>query len=151
MSWKCQVLRSRNIGRNISERQNRFLWLYNLHRRSGRSWCGWGSGSKWKIQRLCVHLRFTTFEFELEWWKECSQLRELDRVLILTSLPNIIFVLWNSIYCIIYCFYGCHVWNRNPTATIFKTTVEDDQFAPFVVTFSSRGPNPATPDILKVN
>ncbi|MBA0780862.1 hypothetical protein Gotri_004914 [Gossypium trilobum] len=38
---------------------------------------------------------------------------------------------------------------ENPTATIFKTTVEDDQFAPFVVTFSSRGPNPATPDILK--
>ncbi|KAB2010907.1 hypothetical protein ERO13_D10G238008v2, partial [Gossypium hirsutum] len=38
---------------------------------------------------------------------------------------------------------------ENPTATIFKTNVEDDQFAPFVVSFSSRGPNPATPDILK--
>ncbi|XP_022764505.1 cucumisin-like [Durio zibethinus] len=38
---------------------------------------------------------------------------------------------------------------ENPTATIFKTTVEDNQFAPFVVSFSSRGPNPVTADILK--
>ncbi|KAG4181400.1 hypothetical protein ERO13_A10G224800v2 [Gossypium hirsutum] len=37
----------------------------------------------------------------------------------------------------------------NRTATTFKTNVEDDQFAPFIVSFSSRGPNPATPDILK--
>ncbi|KAK8999568.1 hypothetical protein V6N11_070729 [Hibiscus sabdariffa] len=38
---------------------------------------------------------------------------------------------------------------ENPTATIFKTQVED-QFSPFVVSFSSRGPNPATADLLKV-
>ncbi|XP_039004248.1 cucumisin-like [Hibiscus syriacus] len=38
---------------------------------------------------------------------------------------------------------------ENPTATIFKTQVEDNQFAPFVVSFSSRGPNPITADILK--
>ncbi|KAE8718057.1 Cucumisin [Hibiscus syriacus] len=38
---------------------------------------------------------------------------------------------------------------ENPTATIFKTQVEDNQFAPFVVSFSSRGPNPVTADILK--
>ncbi|PPD86543.1 hypothetical protein GOBAR_DD16497 [Gossypium barbadense] len=38
---------------------------------------------------------------------------------------------------------------ENPTATIFKTNVEDNQFAPFVVSFSSRGPNPVTADILK--
>ncbi|XWS74902.1 hypothetical protein CRYUN_Cryun01aG0038300 [Craigia yunnanensis] len=38
---------------------------------------------------------------------------------------------------------------ENPTATIFKTTVEDNQFAPYVVSFSSRGPNPVTADILK--
>ncbi|KAK8999569.1 hypothetical protein V6N11_070730 [Hibiscus sabdariffa] len=37
---------------------------------------------------------------------------------------------------------------ENPTATIFKTQVED-QFAPFVVSFSSRGPNPITADLLK--
>ncbi|KAK8662515.1 hypothetical protein V6N13_092088 [Hibiscus sabdariffa] len=37
---------------------------------------------------------------------------------------------------------------ENPTATIFKTQVED-QFSPFVVSFSSRGPNPATADLLK--
>ncbi|KAE8718059.1 Cucumisin [Hibiscus syriacus] len=38
---------------------------------------------------------------------------------------------------------------ENPTATIFKTQVEDNQFAPFVVSFSSRGPNPVTADLLK--
>ncbi|GMI76448.1 hypothetical protein like AT5G59100 [Hibiscus trionum] len=38
---------------------------------------------------------------------------------------------------------------ENPTATIFKTQVEDNRFAPFVVSFSSRGPNPITADILK--
>ncbi|XVE99666.1 hypothetical protein REPUB_Repub03eG0219500 [Reevesia pubescens] len=38
---------------------------------------------------------------------------------------------------------------ENPTATILKTNVEDNQFAPFVVSFSSRGPNPVTTDILK--
>ncbi|KAE8718058.1 Cucumisin [Hibiscus syriacus] len=49
---------------------------------------------------------------------------------------------------------GRHVLNyvnttENPTATIFKTEVKDNQFAPFVVSFSSRGPNPVTADILK--
>ncbi|GMI80782.1 hypothetical protein like AT5G59100 [Hibiscus trionum] len=38
---------------------------------------------------------------------------------------------------------------ENPTATIFKTQVEDNQFAPFVVSFSSRGPSIVTADILK--
>ncbi|XVF83794.1 hypothetical protein PTKIN_Ptkin16aG0521000 [Pterospermum kingtungense] len=38
---------------------------------------------------------------------------------------------------------------ENPTATIFKTDVEGNQFAPFVVSFSSRGPNVITADILK--
>ncbi|XVE99669.1 hypothetical protein REPUB_Repub03eG0219800 [Reevesia pubescens] len=38
---------------------------------------------------------------------------------------------------------------ENPTATIYKSNEEDNQFAPFVVSFSSRGPNPITPDILK--
>ncbi|GMI80814.1 hypothetical protein like AT3G46850 [Hibiscus trionum] len=38
---------------------------------------------------------------------------------------------------------------ENPTATIFKTTQDNNQFAPFVVSFSSRGPNPVTADILK--
>ncbi|KAA3481904.1 cucumisin-like [Gossypium australe] len=38
---------------------------------------------------------------------------------------------------------------ENPTATIFKTSQDNNQFAPFVVSFSSRGPNPITPDILK--
>ncbi|MBA0600537.1 hypothetical protein Gorai_006721, partial [Gossypium raimondii] len=37
----------------------------------------------------------------------------------------------------------------NPTATIFKTSQDNNQFAPFVVSFSSRGPNPITTDILK--
>ncbi|KAK9019299.1 hypothetical protein V6N11_053825 [Hibiscus sabdariffa] len=39
---------------------------------------------------------------------------------------------------------------ENSTATIFKTQVED-QFSPFVVSFSSRGPNPVTADLLKAN
>ncbi|KAK8976699.1 hypothetical protein V6N11_057297 [Hibiscus sabdariffa] len=39
---------------------------------------------------------------------------------------------------------------ENPTATIFRTTQNNNQFAPFVVSFSSRGPNPITADILKV-
>ncbi|KAE8732876.1 Cucumisin [Hibiscus syriacus] len=38
---------------------------------------------------------------------------------------------------------------ENPTATILRTTQDNNQFAPFVVTFSSRGPNPITADILK--
>ncbi|GMI87188.1 hypothetical protein HRI_002388200 [Hibiscus trionum] len=38
---------------------------------------------------------------------------------------------------------------ENPTATIFRTTQDNNQFAPFVVSFSSRGPNPITADILK--
>ncbi|OMO76486.1 hypothetical protein COLO4_25552 [Corchorus olitorius] len=38
---------------------------------------------------------------------------------------------------------------ENPTATIFKTEVQENQFSPFVVSFSSRGPSPVTADILK--
>ncbi|XVE69297.1 hypothetical protein DITRI_Ditri09bG0140600 [Diplodiscus trichospermus] len=38
---------------------------------------------------------------------------------------------------------------KNPTATIYKSMQENNQFAPFVVSFSSRGPNPVTADILK--
>ncbi|XP_048139954.1 cucumisin-like [Rhodamnia argentea] len=38
---------------------------------------------------------------------------------------------------------------RNPTATIFKSTETKDVLAPAVVSFSSRGPNPITSDILK--
>ncbi|KAK8671824.1 hypothetical protein V6N13_038409 [Hibiscus sabdariffa] len=38
---------------------------------------------------------------------------------------------------------------ENPTATIFKTQVDGNQFAPFVVSFSSRGPSSITADILK--
>ena len=40
-------------------------------------------------------------------------------------------------------------FNRKPTATIFKSTKVRDHLAPFVVSFSSRGPNPITSDILK--
>ncbi|CAK9171825.1 unnamed protein product [Ilex paraguariensis] len=36
-----------------------------------------------------------------------------------------------------------------PTATILKSTEIKDRLAPFVVSFSSRGPNPITSDILK--
>ncbi|CAM9003049.1 unnamed protein product [Rhodiola kirilowii] len=37
----------------------------------------------------------------------------------------------------------------NPTATISKTSITTDGLAPVVVSFSSRGPNPITADILK--
>ncbi|KAK6929413.1 LOW QUALITY PROTEIN: Subtilisin-like protease, fibronectin type-III domain [Dillenia turbinata] len=37
----------------------------------------------------------------------------------------------------------------NPTATILKSFSEDDAVAPYVISFSSRGPNPITPDLLK--
>ncbi|KAK4774452.1 hypothetical protein SAY86_009387 [Trapa natans] len=36
-----------------------------------------------------------------------------------------------------------------PTATIFKSEEKKDTFAPYVASFSSRGPNPITLDILK--
>lgn len=36
-----------------------------------------------------------------------------------------------------------------PTATIFKSNETNDLLAPYIVSFSSRGPNPVTPDILK--
>ncbi|XP_055960166.1 cucumisin-like [Mercurialis annua] len=36
-----------------------------------------------------------------------------------------------------------------PTAAIFKTVEQKDELAPYVVSFSSRGPNPITSDILK--
>ncbi|XP_022764503.1 cucumisin-like [Durio zibethinus] len=38
---------------------------------------------------------------------------------------------------------------RKPTATMFKSTGETDELAPYVISFSSRGPNPITMDILK--
>ncbi|KAI9080708.1 hypothetical protein K1719_037374 [Acacia pycnantha] len=38
---------------------------------------------------------------------------------------------------------------RNPTATIFKSNEGKDPLSPYVASFSSRGPNPITPDILK--
>ncbi|OMO76488.1 hypothetical protein COLO4_25554 [Corchorus olitorius] len=38
---------------------------------------------------------------------------------------------------------------EDTTATIYKSNQENNQFAPYVVSFSSRGPNPITPDILK--
>ncbi|PQM32924.1 cucumisin-like [Prunus yedoensis var. nudiflora] len=38
---------------------------------------------------------------------------------------------------------------RNPTATIFKSTEGIDTLSPYVPSFSSRGPNPVTPNILK--
>ncbi|XP_038995026.1 cucumisin-like [Hibiscus syriacus] len=37
----------------------------------------------------------------------------------------------------------------NATATIFKSNEVNDTMAPYVASFSSRGPNPITPDILK--
>ncbi|KAK1549997.1 hypothetical protein Q3G72_012108 [Acer saccharum] len=39
--------------------------------------------------------------------------------------------------------------NSNASATIFKSTQGNDTKAPYVVSFSSRGPNPITLDILK--
>ncbi|RXH94526.1 hypothetical protein DVH24_024210 [Malus domestica] len=39
--------------------------------------------------------------------------------------------------------------SRNPTATIWKSTEGVDALAPYVPSFSSRGPNPNTPNILK--
>ncbi|KAG6436556.1 hypothetical protein SASPL_101457 [Salvia splendens] len=38
---------------------------------------------------------------------------------------------------------------RSPTATIFRSDQVNDALAPYVVSFSSRGPNPFTKDILK--
>jgi len=38
----------------------------------------------------------------------------------------------------------------NPTATIFKSNELKDSLAPYIVSFSSRGPNAITPNILKV-
>ncbi|XP_059434013.1 cucumisin-like [Corylus avellana] len=38
---------------------------------------------------------------------------------------------------------------RGPTATIHKTKERKDTFAPYIPSFSSRGPNPITPNILK--
>ncbi|XVE69291.1 hypothetical protein DITRI_Ditri09bG0140000 [Diplodiscus trichospermus] len=37
----------------------------------------------------------------------------------------------------------------SPTATIFRSNEANDTLAPYIVSFSSRGPNPITPDILK--
>ncbi|XWS65923.1 hypothetical protein CRYUN_Cryun05aG0155500 [Craigia yunnanensis] len=37
----------------------------------------------------------------------------------------------------------------NPTATILRSNEGNDAMAPYVASFSSRGPNPITPDILK--
>ncbi|KAI5434261.1 hypothetical protein KIW84_021216 [Lathyrus oleraceus] len=38
---------------------------------------------------------------------------------------------------------------RNPTATIFKSEEVEDSLSPYIASFSSRGPNPITPNILK--
>ncbi|KAK3028612.1 hypothetical protein RJ639_039955 [Escallonia herrerae] len=46
---------------------------------------------------------------------------------------------------------SCYInTTANPTATILKSTQTKDSVAPYVVSFSSRGPNPITSDILKV-
>ncbi|XP_028779753.1 cucumisin-like [Neltuma alba] len=37
----------------------------------------------------------------------------------------------------------------NPTASIFKSNEGKDSLSPYIASFSSRGPNPITPDILK--
>lgn len=42
------------------------------------------------------------------------------------------------------------VFFSKPTATILKSEEVRDDLAPAVVSFSSRGPNPLTSDILKV-
>ena len=42
------------------------------------------------------------------------------------------------------------ITNRIPSATIKKSIEENDELAPYVASFSSRGPNPITRDILKV-
>ncbi|KAK7355304.1 hypothetical protein VNO80_14558 [Phaseolus coccineus] len=39
--------------------------------------------------------------------------------------------------------------SSNPTATIFKSNEAKDSLAPYIVSFSSRGPNAITPNILK--
>jgi hypothetical protein len=39
---------------------------------------------------------------------------------------------------------------RNATATIFKSEEVEDMSSPYIASFSSRGPNPITPNILKV-
>ncbi|KAK3034952.1 hypothetical protein RJ639_032352 [Escallonia herrerae] len=51
---------------------------------------------------------------------------------------------------------GASVFNyinstRNPSAIIYKSNEVKDTLAPYVATFSSRGPNTVTNDILKVN
>ncbi|CAK8538235.1 unnamed protein product [Lathyrus sativus] len=38
---------------------------------------------------------------------------------------------------------------KNPIATIFKSEEVEDSLSPYVASFSSRGPNPITPNILK--
>lgn len=39
----------------------------------------------------------------------------------------------------------------NPTAIIFKSEEQNDTFAPYVSSYSSRGPNPITLDLFKVS
>ncbi|KAK9903148.1 hypothetical protein M0R45_001207 [Rubus argutus] len=45
--------------------------------------------------------------------------------------------------------YECIKSKRNPTATIWKSEEINDVLAPYVPSYSSRGPNPAHPNILK--
>lgn len=47
-------------------------------------------------------------------------------------------------------FHFVFLLDSNPVATIEKSTAIEDLSAPSVVSFSSRGPNIVTPDILKV-
>ncbi|KAK8592122.1 hypothetical protein V6N13_062708 [Hibiscus sabdariffa] len=45
--------------------------------------------------------------------------------------------------------YPTRIDYRNASATIFKSDEGNDTLAPYVASFSSRGPSPITPDILK--
>lgn len=45
---------------------------------------------------------------------------------------------------------SCNFFDSEPMATIDKSITTKDESAPYVVWFSSRGPNPITLDILKV-
>ena len=47
-------------------------------------------------------------------------------------------------------FYVLLITNRTTTTTIQKSTEENDELALYVASFSSRGPNPITRNILKV-
>lgn len=142
-----QILRSWLVGPETSTRNHCSVRWAERCRRTGRCWRDWSYNARWYLQRY--RLLFPPASIILggiSWW--CPSLWLYQQNKVFDSLLFDTFSRWMILKFLIHSLLmAC----SNPTATIFKSTESNQTSAPFVVSFSSRGPNPITGDILKVD